>query len=111
MQYAGKMLEDPHGGHPLLCKHLVCLISRDKRYFQAPSKLLASSWLPYNGRIMWQLGVPIWETQEAGRSSDDLLIRLFLNLSVTMFFFKHLVLLKVSGALNLPPSDGQKLWE
>jgi hypothetical protein len=26
---------------------------------------------------MWQLGVPIWETQEAGRSADDILIRLF----------------------------------
>ena len=45
------------------------------RYFQAPKKLLALSWLPYNGRIMWQLGVPIWETQTAASSSDDIIIR------------------------------------
>ncbi len=54
------------------------------RYFQAPKKLLASSWLPYNGRIMWQLGVPIWETQVAASSSDDILIRLIFMISDTI---------------------------
>ena len=48
------------------------------RYFEAPKKLMASSWLPYNGRIVWQLGVPIWETQDAASSKDDILIRLLI---------------------------------